>query len=143
MITAQVTLDLTADVAKKIESVLDVVVEESALAIGVYAQESITGGIKSGTVYTSGPSPLPHQASAPGEAPASWTGALAQSIVVERTGEMSAEVKAGEGLDEDYATFLEFGTSRMAPRPFMTPAADAGEKILIDSIMKALEAATV
>lgn len=66
---------------------------------------------KSGHIYGN------HQASAPGESPAIDTGQLANSIqtVVE---ELSATV----GTNTEYAPYLEFGTHRMAPRPFMGPA---------------------
>lgn len=37
------------------------------------------------------------------------------------SGEFSAEVKAGAS----YAMFVEYGTSRMAPRAFLNPALDA------------------
>lgn len=57
--------------------------------------------------------------SSPGEPPGVDTGTLKNSIKTER-------VKVGEweiGTKVTYAPFLEFGTTRMAPRPFMGPAA--------------------
>lgn len=48
------------------------------------------------------------------------TGALAESI--ESTVEIP-HTKATVGTDIEYAAALEFGTSRMPPRPFMGPAA--------------------
>ena len=61
-----------------------------------------------------------HQASAPGEMPAIDTGALAASIQtdVQRT-------KGTVYTNMEYAEFLEYGTSNMEPRPYMTPAAEA------------------
>lgn len=61
-----------------------------------------------------------HQASAPGEAPAIDTTALVQSIQVAWEGELTATV----ATDRPYAAALEYGTVRMAPRPFFTPAAE-------------------
>lgn len=60
-----------------------------------------------------------HQASAPGEPPASDTGRLVKSIRTEfdfdrLVGRVIASTK--------YAALLETGTSRMAARPFMRPA---------------------
>jgi HK97 gp10 family phage protein len=62
-------------------------------------------------------------ASQPGEEPAVRTGALHQSIRVLKRGKSHHEIHAGGG-DVDYAVYLEYGTERMAPRPFMTPAAN-------------------
>lgn len=62
----------------------------------------------------------PHVPSAPGQPPHVDTGNLRNSIRFGLTGEASGEVAVGA----EYAEFLEFGTSRMAPRPFMTPAVD-------------------
>lgn len=61
-----------------------------------------------------------HQASAPGEAPAVDYGVLINSIQTQM-------VRDDLGLvftNTEYAAPLEYGTVRMAPRPFMTPAAD-------------------
>ncbi|MDJ0321831.1 HK97-gp10 family putative phage morphogenesis protein [Pseudarthrobacter sp. PS3-L1] len=48
------------------------------------------------------------------------TGNLKNSIGVERTGDFSAEI----GPTANYGIYLELGTSRMAPQPFMAPAFD-------------------
>lgn len=60
-----------------------------------------------------------HQASAPGEAPANDYGRLLNSIRTDYdlttcVGTVTASTK--------YAAFLEYGTARMAPRPYMRPA---------------------
>ena len=62
-----------------------------------------------------------HTASAPGEAPATDTGRLASSVNYKREGAMSATV----GSEIVYAAMLEFGTSRIDPRPAWVPAAEA------------------
>lgn len=59
-----------------------------------------------------------HVASAPGESPAIDTGVLVNSIQAQMTGEMSAVV----GTNNEYAEHLEFGTIHMAARPFFEPA---------------------
>jgi HK97 gp10 family phage protein len=78
---------------------------------------SITDGQKTGRVYKRGA--VEHQASAPGEAPASDTGQLVNSI----TTEYDEEALVGKiGVHTGYAGFLEFGTQKMAPRPFARAA---------------------
>lgn len=85
------------------------------------ARKSILRDPKTGIVYGK------HQASAPGEAPASDTGNLARNIIVladERT-HMSYVVSRAP-----YSAALEYGAVRnkdsefftLAPRPFMRPA---------------------
>lgn len=70
---------------------------------------------KSGRMYGE------HQASAPGEAPAIDLGLLVNSIQGEMVGELSGVVYT----DKEYGPPLEFGTHRIAPRPFFGPAAEA------------------
>lgn len=67
---------------------------------------------KSGRIYGG------HQASAPGESPAIDEGDLSNSIRQEKIDEASYRV----GSTDEKAPHLEFGTSRIAPRPFLTPA---------------------
>lgn len=55
--------------------------------------------------------------SSPGEAPGVDTGALRASIHVETLSRFRRAIVAGT----DYAIHLEFGTSRMGARPFMSP----------------------
>lgn len=62
-----------------------------------------------------------HQASAPGEAPATETGALANSIGVEPAGHLARDVAARI----EYAVPLEFGADDMEARPFMTPSKES------------------
>lgn len=64
--------------------------------------------------------PIEHTASAPGEAPAVDTGNLMNSVSHTMTGTTVGEVAVGA----EYGAFLELGTSRMAPRPYLGPATD-------------------
>jgi HK97 gp10 family phage protein len=58
-----------------------------------------------------------HQASAPGEAPATDTGRLVSSTEYRLTGAASAEVQTSV----EYGPFLEWGTQRIEPRPLWRP----------------------
>lgn len=60
-----------------------------------------------------------HQASAPGEAPANDMGRLANSITTEFQPDKLTGII---GAHTDYAAYLEYGTSKMEPRPYMRPA---------------------
>lgn len=60
-----------------------------------------------------------HQASAPGESPASDTGRLVNSI---RTGYDMNALVGTVTASTAYAAALEYGTARMAARPYLRPA---------------------
>lgn len=91
----------------------------------------LTGG-RSGAVYTVlfftdragrsipyGSRP-PHHASAPGEAPAMDSGNLLALMVI-KAEHIPAGALVSIESHADYSRYLEFGTSRMAPRPFIRP----------------------
>lgn len=100
------------------------------------AKRSILNGQKSGRIYQR--RSVTHQASAPGESPASDTGRLVNSIngTVE-TAKAEAVVKAGSGAVK-YARMLEFGTSKMAARPFFFPAVEKSRPWIIERLNKSL-----
>ena len=124
--TAQLTgtVELRAALRKfgvNADSEIVQIVNGTAQNIRTHAIKSIQRGTKSGIVYSkkrskSGKS-VEHRASAPGEAPATDEGILANSIKAEIDGK-KAEIVA----DTEYAAWLEFGTQKMQPRPFMFPA---------------------
>ena len=72
------------------------------------------GKPKSGRMYGS------HQASAPGEAPAIDTFEYGQSIKVESDSDGFATI----GTDSELGPWLEYGTSKMEPRPHFQPTFD-------------------
>lgn len=61
-----------------------------------------------------------HQPSDPGEPPNGDTGLLQAQLRVAQPDPLTAEVVS----DAAYAAALEFGTSRMAARPYLRPARD-------------------
>jgi HK97 gp10 family phage protein len=93
------------------------IVRGTAQNVRSHAIKAVQRGRKSGEVYEKYQPKRTHRASAPGQAPATDTGALVRSIQADIRGR-SAEVAA----NVDYAVYLEFGTQDMEPRPFLFPA---------------------
>lgn len=73
------------------------------------------------------------------------TGILASDIHVSRKGRIKYSVRIGPGLKGFYGRFLEYGTSKMAARPFMRPAFeasnDAAQEAIRQSIWQAVQEA--
>lgn len=94
------------------------------------ARLSIERGKKTGYLYPRGK--RMHQASAPGQPPATDTGHLANNIFAEvnQTEAMTVEIRS----KAPYSIHLEYGTRHMAARPFLRPAGwqagVQGEKIV-------------
>lgn len=93
------------------------IVRGTAQNVRTNSIRSIQRGTKSGTVYEKIDPRRTHRASAPGEAPATDTGRLANSIQADIAGK-----NATVFTDVQYAPWLEFGTRTIEPRPFMFPA---------------------
>ncbi|WP_443478385.1 HK97-gp10 family putative phage morphogenesis protein [Novosphingobium aerophilum] len=94
--------------------------------IQVEAQISITAGAVSGKK---------HVPSAPGRAPNNDTGTLAGNIETNQTAPLVVEVSS----NAPYAGDLEFGTSKMAARPYMAPARDAKRKEVEQLVRRAVD----
>lgn len=93
------------------------VVRGTAQNIRTHAIKSIQRGTKSGIEYQKYSPRRKHRASAAGEAPATDTGRLANSIQADIQGKQATVYTTLE-----YAPWLEFGTQKIEPRPFMVPA---------------------
>lgn len=88
------------------------------------AVQSIQQGAKSGVIYEKYNPRRTHRASAAGQPPATDTGFLVNNIglKIDYDG-LGASVESRA----DYSVFLEFGTSKMAARPFMHPALESNK----------------
>jgi HK97 gp10 family phage protein len=62
------------------------------------------------------------------------TGALRNSIQTEMEGDLTAHVTVGV----EYAEYVEHGTYKMAPQPYLTPAAALVEPQFIENVKAAL-----
>lgn len=104
------------DVGKAGPEVVEDTIAELALLTESIAVQGIRGGAASGRIYKRGKRGT-HQASAPGEYPASDTGRLMGSIMSD-----IAPTVATVGTNIVYGQYLEFGTSKMAARPWLLPS---------------------
>lgn len=105
----------------RLETEVSKAVTGTALELQGDVKKRIQRGPASGRVYQKYNPRRTHQASAPGEAPMSDTGRLANSIFFEVEGRLTATV----GSRLIYALWLEYGTSKMAARPYFRPAVEA------------------
>lgn len=97
---------------------LSLAVRTTATGLERIMKRSITSEPKHGILYDR-PGGKPHRASAPGEPPASDTGTLVNSIQTRHVAELESQVVVGA----EYGAELEYGRVRVAPRPFVRPAA--------------------
>lgn len=119
----------------RLAGMVEAVIAKTAHDCEADAKRAIQTGPKSGRVYggataffATGKTGLPvlvrfttkkvHQASAPGQAPASDTGNLANSIRAVRIGKLKWVV----AVFAAYGKILEFGGANVLPRPFLIPA---------------------
>ena len=115
MINASVNLKINKDEFLKLIDDANKITEEAADKMAKEMKKSILSGAKSGRqYYVNG---ARHTASAPGQPPANVTGDLVRSIKVTKE-----RNKSTINISKNYAIFLEFGTSKMRPRPFIIPA---------------------
>lgn len=96
--------------------------------IQVTAQRSITAGSVSGKG---------HVPSKPGEPPNNDTGVLANNIETTHPAPLRVQVSS----NAPYSAPLEFGSSRIAARPFLRPARDAKKKEVTALVRQALNRA--
>lgn len=125
--TVRITLEGSAELRVALRALGDEIAEAvsdavvgTALELQTDVKQRIQSGPASGRVYQKYNPRRTHQSSAPGEAPMSDTGRLASSITFDTEGPLTATV--GSALV--YASWLEYGTTQMAPRPFFTPAVE-------------------
>lgn len=131
-------LKVTGAVSDEVEKEVAKGLFASAKKIEGDAKRSILNGEKTGRTYKRGN--VLHRASAPGQAPASDTGWLVNSINSYLGERLTALVVAGRGL-VSYARHLEFGTSKMAARPFMFPAVEQNREWITARLATAIRTA--
>jgi len=128
----------TQAVRQAVAAELNKAVYASAQKVVAEAKKSILDGNKSGRTYKR--RTVSHKASAPGEAPASDTGRLVNSLHAQAGGPGEALAIAGSSSVK-YAKMLEFGTSKIAARPFMIPALEKSKAWIADRLNRAVRKA--
>ena len=139
----QIRFVMDESIAKKIEEYgekalvgLGIGLKISAFELRKGVQQLIRTSPRGGRRYRVGKNRF-HKSSAPGEPPARDTGNLMNMLKARMEDPMTALVESLAG----YSGFLELGTSKMKPRPFLTPALeqnkDAINRIVLDEIEKA------
>ena len=125
MVSAKIQIKVNSAELKKIINQAENLVSESSVYMAEEMKKSITSGAKSGRRYGN------HTSSAPGQSPANWTGELLRSIKVQKD-----KNKSFVYITAKYAEFLEFGTSKMRPRPFIIPAFIKTKKYIQDRLKR-------
>jgi phage gpG-like protein len=119
------------------EKLIGDAVKTGALELQGEIRRRISRGSRSGRIYKRG-AKGEHQASAPGEYPKTDFGGLVQSIFVQM---QDRNLDASVGTDLKYGTHLEFGTSKMAARPWLFPTFEDLKPRIIRRVAMALDQA--
>lgn len=101
--------DFSSQVAKQIADDAEEEIERLCLICEREAKQSMEGGGK------------PHTPSRPGEPPHVDTGRLRASVTHEVEKNLFSII-GRVGTNVEYGRYLELGTSRMSPRPWLRPA---------------------
>ena len=115
-------------------------VHEAYIEIGKYLKRTIKKDLndeKHGIIYIKRLRGrlVRHHASAPGEPPATFTGDLERTISTKTSGYRDLNLSAGGGR-VDYARSLEFGSSGVAKRPYLSKSIRDNERNTIESFYK-------
>lgn len=93
------------------------------------AKAQVEDQIGSGVKYPN----LPNQSSAAGESPVNQMGDLLESIHENPEPDITG-IGSEACVDSPYGPYLEFGTSKMQPRPFLGPASVTGEEAAVEYV---------
>jgi len=122
---------------EKADDGLHVISEATGQALRLDIMAGYNEGNKVGIVYQKYNPRREHQASEEGQAPASDTGRLANSVTYKST-TGGAEVFT----DVEYGPWLEWGTQNIAPRPLWVPEVNKATPVYIQRLRKFLRKLT-
>jgi hypothetical protein len=132
----QAVADALRQYGERAERAIGQAVQATAIEVRSDIQRRIQRGPKTGRVYVRGS--VEHQASAPNEAPATDTGTLVSSISYRMVEALTAEIESRL----DHATYLEFGTQSIAPRPSWIPAGESKKPDFVRRVTNAIAGLT-
>lgn len=117
-VSVKITYNILPEIIRRMPKAANEIVSETIDEIDAIVQAGMatSGG---GRIYIR--RGRMHQASAPGQMPAIDTGALAGSMQKELH---PRQYKGYYYTMIDYAPYLEYGTSKMLPRPFISPSSE-------------------
>ena len=114
-------------------------IEDTVLKAHQYAVQGIQHGPASGRTYQKYKPRRTHKASAPGQYPMSDTGRLASMVEFELPQPGSNRPRGAVGTALYYGPDLEFGTSRMASRPWLMPSVERAAAEISRELIARLE----
>ena len=124
------------EATQETQAKIEMVVEATASDIRNATVRRIQRGPASGEIYKSKVADKDHQASAPREAPATDSGALAGSYSV-IDGDTPLTKYVSSNLE--YAYFLEFGTVHMEKRPHLLPSVEENRRNFEERLKRVLQ----
>ena len=114
-------------IAKQANIDVDQILAAGAIETQSAAQQSILSHLSKGEIYKRGS--ITHQASTAGNPPNSDTGTLVKNITVEK---IKGGYDVGSRKGAPWGLWLEFGTSKVAARPWLLPAYEKAIKSVIN-----------
>ena len=123
------------DMSDDIRDMVEFAVLDAAAEMETRVKLKMQQGPHTGRPYKRGN--VVHIASAPGQTPAPDIGTLMGSVYHEREGSLAAVA----GARTAYAAYLEYGTTRMAPRPVWVPTAEEVGREFREDLTKILTSA--
>jgi len=126
--TDSIHIQLESHVAEVMAKMGDIAQKRMEEAVNVVRNTTLKtlSGARHGRIYTIPGTHRTYTASSPGEPPAQRLGELRQSVstlVIGRGESLTGAV----GTDKKYGPMLEFGTIKMAPRPWLRPSFEKAE----------------
>ncbi len=134
-----IKVDVSGEAAQKLKDAsfrmareVDKAILTAAIILEGEIKKKISRGGRSGSKYSRGGKGAIR--SAPGEPPKTDTGRLVGSIRHEHS-----FLTASVGTDVNYAGYLELGTSKMAPRPFLIPTLEENTEKIEQLVLQAMQ----
>ena len=117
---------LAKKLKRRADGSLEKLLADGAITTQSNAKEAILSHQSKGIIYKRGS--VTHQASTAGNPPNSDTGVLVNNITIQK---IPGGYDVGSRKGAPHGFWLEFGTSKMEARPWLTPSFDKAVKVII------------